>query len=347
MLAACNPTPIPTGPYSSAEEKAIMEPLIASLRPEDRGTVVYVRADGKVFSNKAEWRGQGMKAQGLSESPDLVVQQLTAPPAGFPAFEPRPDAGLRGQGIAVNLRCNRSDGPFHRVNTLDGTAKTPYSFVGANVTLPHTSMINLQTYAGDLGNEAAFVYFGGWGSGVGSAVDAGFVYSPVTKTWTQFMMVQGNKTYITVSYAKSTQTRLQSGTLPTQFYVPLDGKIALASTATFTNGRTERHTVIADAPSWQANGTGNIIKFASSLTQSRGLDFANGSRMRGAQFAALKTGTAAAPRDWQTSDSMVYALDADNNPLNKPACSFPNDPTRVVVDVPNATTQTVTIDLHP
>ena len=359
-LSACGPVTMPTPvppdsgsgvlPYQSAEERNIMEPLLASLRPEDRETVVYVRADGQMFSNKKEWRlPQVLAPQNASvggQADGVQVHSMSDLPLSFPTFEARPGSGLQSQGIAVNLRCNTSDGPFHRVNTVDGTPATPYSYIGANIVLPSPSQINLKTYAGNVKNEAAFAYFGGWGSGVNSAVDAGFVYSPVTRTWTQFMMVQGNKTYVTVSYARTNQVRLFSGTLPTQFYVPVNGKIALATTATFTNGHSERHTLVTDAPAWQASGIGNIVKFATSITQPQGVNFMNGSSFRDVQFNNLKTGTPAAPRDWQLMDSMVYSLDASGLPLNRPACDYPNDETRLSM-TGGTDHQRITIDLHP
>jgi hypothetical protein len=80
----------------------------------------------------------------------------------------------------VGVRLYPGSGPYHRVFTNPG-----YSYVQGSVYLP-CGVVSL-----DARSETAFAYVGGWGAGdKGTAVDAGFQYSPVYKNYALFIRGQ-------------------------------------------------------------------------------------------------------------------------------------------------------------
>lgn len=207
----------------------------------------------------------------------------------------------------------------------------------------------LKTYPNNVGNEAAYAYIGGWGNGTSGnsgAVDAGFVYSPVKQNWSQVIFVEGASGYVVLVPGETVPPRLSSGTIPADFYVPQDDKVAFATRASFTSGVPQR-TLVADAPTWRANGVGNIVKYNVSMTQPNGVDFRNGSSFTGVEFQDISVGTTAAVRLWAASDTQIYTQDALGNPVNKGACDYPNDSTRILVNPISSSNQRVTIKLYP
>ena len=341
ILAACNQAAQETpssSVYSSEEERLIMEPIVASLRPGDRENVVYVRADGKVFSNNKELRQLSVyKAIDATTVVDANGNTLQVQ-----ALQPKPVGNLQGQ--AVNIPCTMSDGPYHRVNTKTGTSTTPYQSIATTITLPPPASITLKTYAGNQNNEATYAYLGGWGDSQNSAVDAGFVYSPVSKSWTEFIFVQGSGAYVTTKPGETVPPRLSSGDVPTEFYVPQDDKVALSATAVFTNGTSGRRTIVADAPTWKVSGIGNVLKYTTSITQPAGVNFQNGISVFGYEFKDLTLNN----RLWSSSDTQFYTTDASGSTISpKDACDYPSDSTRILVNAPSSSNQRVPIKLYP
>ncbi|GGM60726.1 hypothetical protein GCM10008956_40460 [Deinococcus arenae] len=334
--------PAVLGDYATEEERAILEPIIASLKPEDRQNVVYIRRDGKVYSNRKDLRQLNVyhvRAPGTAV--DISGQRVH-----IPTFQDRPASGVTAQ--ATGILCKASDGPFHRVNTKTGTSSTPYNYLSASITLPPPADISIKTFADPKQNEATYAYLGGWGDAQDSAVDAGFVYSPVTQTWTQFILVQGSGLYVTTKPGETVPPRLYAGVIPTEFYVPQNDKVALAATASFTNGVTGRRTLVTDAATWKLNGVGNVLKYNVSMTQPAGKNFANGSYALGYEFKDLQLGGPLPARLWNSSDTLLYTNDADGNPIAaKGACDYPNDSTKILVNPISASNQRVSIKLHP
>jgi hypothetical protein len=90
-----------------------------------------------------------------------------------PGFQQRPDS----------IDEYKNSGPYHRVLTTPG-----YSYVRATVFLPCDGVhVNPS-------GETPFVYLGGWGAGDdGTAIDAGFQYSPTYRNYALFIRAQTSR----------------------------------------------------------------------------------------------------------------------------------------------------------
>jgi hypothetical protein len=143
-------------PNLSPAEKAIMRPILASLRPEDRGPTIYFAADGAIHATDAALITQAFWYQPTG------VENVYAEPSGetvvFPSME-------------SDATSAASTGPFYREWAPPG-----YSFFSSSVYVDCANTMITKKSATGL-EQDAFIYSGGV-SGYNVGVDAGIQINP-------------------------------------------------------------------------------------------------------------------------------------------------------------------------
>lgn len=156
-------------------------------------------------------------------------------------------------------------------------------------------------------------------------VDAGFQYGKTNEDWAFFNRPSGQE-YKSGARYKSGQT------VTLKFYVPSNGKVVVSTTGVrMGESSTSTQTLVADAPGWNENGSGNILKRITSIGQLSN-DFNSGSFVKNVKWSNSKIGTTSSDAgQWLAAQTGGY-------------CSYPNSDI-VNVNYVNAGEETVSITI--
>lgn len=286
------------------EEIEIMTEIMKELPALDRENVIYFSADGNVYANRSELKNNVETSRYIGD--------------GIYTWENGESFVLPEEKFDYSLSsyaCDGTKGPYRRAYSNPG-----YAYYEGNVYLPSASEVNDQSQPG--GNDTAYIYTGGRNV---TEVDAGFQYGKTNEDWAFFNRPFGQE-------HKSGARYRPGQTVTLKFYVSSDGKVTVSTTG-IRMGETSpsTQTLVADAPGWKSNGSGNVLKRITSIGQSSN-NFNSGSYVKNVKWSNSKIGTTSSnAQQWLAAQTGGY-------------CSFPNS-NIVNVNFVNAGEETVSINI--
>ncbi len=263
-------------PELGAAEREIIGDIMQTLPESDRENVIYFAPDGEVYANKPELKENVEKAEYVG---DGVYAWENGETFVLPEAQAEDQSQAFVSDISIlNYSCSGNTGPYRRVFSNPG-----YSYYEGRVYLPAAAEVNDQSQPG--GNSTSYIYTGGRN---GTEVDAGFQYGKTNQDWAFFNSPAGQ--------GRTSGSRYKSGqTVTLKFYVTQDNQVAVSTTGIKMNSTTvTTETLVANAPGWKLNGTGNILKRITSIGQIGGNNFNSGAYLRNVQWSSSKIGTTAA-----------------------------------------------------
>ena len=173
------------------------------------------------------------------------------------------------------------------------------SYMSSYLTLPGSSQITMAP------GDTAYVYAGGWGLNGQGAVDAGFQYSSVNNNWSLFIAGAGVGTVYALGNRLAADQAVflrfkvfQSGT-NTLLQVIADG-------IDITGAQVQETATLQNVAGWSYGGA-NTLKRMTSIAQSGGDHFADGSKILGVHWYSGTIGlNSSSQHAWSASDTGGY-----------------------------------------
>ena len=316
-------------------EREVMREVLASLDPEDRENVVYIKEDGTIYATseelKDEWVFYELNEDGNYENA-----------SGEEIVSPFVDEMVTAESIAGDLEnymqnmihpmiAEGGEGPYRRVGSNTG-----YSWMSGYLTLPPNSNVYVPnggvTQKEDPVNfqkDVPYAYFGG-SCLSGKEIDAGMMYNGGRKNWSLFITAGGG-------VIKNDSLRFNSDQkIFLKCYVSANGKVTALAEGT-VEGKTgiQQRTVTAeDAEERNTSGTNCSLKHVVSIAQGEYENFKSGSYFKGVKWSDIRIGTSSTKNYAWTA---AYGANIINYPANKQG---------MTISYTNPGNETVSIDLN-